>query len=152
MSDKNLISMMHAAMKGDSLAASQLNDVFEDNGLDKCKFPELLLLETGSYSNNALVMASIVEVDGMISPAYEKPTSESLKYHYNLEHIDGGDWVNRAEVWYEICKMYNLPIGKIQTPQDWDFEKEDFEGDWGKALTEFFTKICIEPIHRWWNE
>lgn len=143
MSDKTLISIIHAAMKGDKFAAQQANDIFEDNGLDRVLFPELVLVHARK-SGLGLMVGTENVIDNWIT--FVTPDQNNLMFYFELHHKQAYNWLDNANKWYEVCKKYNITIN-VPSPIILGFTEAELVGK--KEVIDFFKKICSKPESEW---
>lgn len=154
MTDKNIVSMMHAAMKGDTLAANQVNDIFEENGLDKIKFPRLCIVYDQYYNKieGAAILTKICLANDILNTYkyIEEANEDNLADYYGIGAVNDNSivyWLEKANKWYNTCADHGIEIDKIPTPSRWGFSKKDMEVP---GMIEFFEKICTEPKENWY--
>lgn len=148
---------MHELLNGNEQALAEMNDIFEEHGLERKNVKKNLICYKKNYYEVISIIEPIEENVDIItlhdlvrnhSDIVEDENDISDIYNITVCNDDIEEWLIRAERWYEVCKMLGFKIEKISDPRDWSFVKSDMNT---KGFVEFFEKICTRPKEKWFE-
>lgn len=150
--NSSIIFLVHEALSGNKQALAELNDIFEDNNLNRKKINVDVICDTSNAATTNdcgnfrfYKISSITEqlftteskndsLELLFNRANEigfTNDSERLGDVFNInyiidleENLQGiEDWLKRANLWLNICEKLCYTIPKTNTPVDWGLEQ-----------------------------